>query len=125
MSNQFDPMKYTPGPWQWADRNNDEVYNFDIPQSRLTTAAQHRYGLGLSLRTVAEYGRENCSFKLPEFICEAEEISRGNAQLLATAPELLEALKDCVEKLKEVGVHHELYETAEEVIAKAEGRKSP
>lgn len=91
---------HTPGPWQ----------------------AQRRAGSDYGYEVVADRKRRI----IAETICGEHD---ANAHLIAAAPELLEALKACkdfldgVPRPSGIRIHlDELSDTAEQVIAKAEGR---
>lgn len=113
--------KFTPGPWHWVDVSNDKPYDFDKINERLTPEAQHKIAPRVSLRTVAEFQGEWAAIgPLPVFICEAEEITRGNAELIAAAPELYKAIiavRDSEHKLPSG-----LWEKVHAAISKAGGK---
>jgi len=110
-------FKHTPGPWHWVNRFTDKPYDFDAIDTSLVESYRHKVAPNVSLRTVAEFTKHNMS--LPEFICEAEEITRGNANLIAAAPEMFEALKEAVECLADLGLQCPNQRSA---LIKAEGK---
>jgi len=59
---------------------------------------------------------------LDEGFALSSEKEMANARLIAAAPELLEALKDCVQHLTCLDASRDSLSVAERVIAKAEGR---
>ena len=89
--------KHTPGPWEFHGRINDDLTHD-----------------GSILADVAS-GRARCVAKAPRYESEVQWIA--NASLIATAPELLEALEDEVRHMRASG--GEPSERTIEVIAKA------
>lgn len=88
---------HTPGPWKVGGHPND--------------------GSGSDWREIVSLGTEFS----PSFIGTA---LRGNAYLIAAAPELLERLVECVKVIRQLdrsGTAHPAVELAEQVIQKAKG----
>jgi len=109
--------KHTPGPWHWVNSSTNKSFDFDAEWD----------GEGKpSLRTIAE--QRDCDFgwTLPDWILDADPMQYGNdtanARLIASAPDLLEALKLAVRQND-----HDMLMNGEELrvcraaIAKAEG----
>lgn len=94
--------KYTPGPWWFSQR--DEQGRFDI-------------GRGDYVLFCSTGG------PLPKDLIGAE---RANARLIAAAPDLLEALKECLASLDRINGWGSFVSPdrlhAREAIAKAEGK---
>lgn len=99
--------KHTPGPWVFS--------------SLIVRAAGNGY----------EVARVHCNFKIRGKEGREEyEYAQGNAHLIATAPEMLEALKEAAlqieylhGKFKETGSGNATLARVQDAIAKAEGRK--
>lgn len=102
--------KYTLGPWK-IEHPESEPYE-DIRVSGLMFEnANHR-------TTVCRLWQDDAP--VPEW----NEMQRANAQLIATAPEMLEMCKSCAEDLafSAENCDQELRQQLLSVIAKAEGR---
>lgn len=69
--------KHTPGPWRAVESGTANLPAYDIEAGKKTGGWRLITYLAASTRTSAEY----------------EEQMRGNARLIAAAPELLEALE--------------------------------
>ena len=73
--------KYTPGPWRTSDEFN------------------HESVVGPDRRMVAD-----CAV-LPVAGGDGLEANRSNARLIAAAPDMAEALKACIDALRNLGAH--------------------
>ena len=94
--------KHTPGPWKiyWG-RDNDS------------------YPLGIwAMRSDGFCNRS----VVTSFGCKAQAESDANARLISAAPELLEALKNCIKQIQALCSEDDVPDGAFEAIAKAEGR---
>ena len=89
--------KHTPGPWQ-VDGN--VVFN---------PCAPYTGSSGKMIASVAGWGNANW------------EIQTANAQLIATAPELLEALKHIINEADRLQSDAPIWDDARAAIAKASG----
>ena len=91
-------MKHTPGPWEHNDTDMLQV------QGRVMG-----YSVPISLIQKRSVGPMQ---------------AKANARLIAAAPELLEALKQLVNRFEQSGAydHDHTIELAQSVIAKAEGQ---
>lgn len=95
--------KHTPGPWRRDSRNG--IYELDIVGPHGEDIGYANYSDGADERTVYP--------------------GKANADLMAAAPELLEALKGILEIGKRDTTNSKYdgyYDSAERAIAKAEGR---
>lgn len=81
-------QKHTPGPWVSIGSTRDGVYSFTV-----YTDATYPEGSGNNLQVCAGYGGLSSGFPVIE---EA----RGNASLIAAAPDLLEALEGIMDAVK-------------------------
>lgn len=108
------PAQHKPGPWRIAHRY--EEYDDE----------------GNSLGEIGHVGRiENAKGQHICGTCDGcNKIDIGDARLIAAAPDLLAALKECRDMLRamakaepEVFFGFECLEPADEAIAKAEGRQ--
>ena len=93
-------MKHTPGPWQavkWDD-NADDVVGWSVVDS------------------------EGAMLPESEMTGDIEE-AEANARLIAAAPDLLEALKICIEVLEDSGNYPWTLEDVKEAVAKATGEQ--
>lgn len=105
MTNQ---TKHTPGPWLIADESKTFVY------------ALGKEGTNVFSCNVESAGTERASKREKE----------ANARLIASAPELLEALKSVIEEIDmsdsngyvDCLIHQDEYKKITNIIAKAEGR---
>ena len=111
--------KATPGPWQWVDAKNDEVWN----DGSLVSASLRTVEKFGKSETVERDGKHYTSFALPKFIIDCECIggddeTDANARLIAAAPELLAV----AQKIKAHGtISSTWYDELEAAIAKATG----
>ena len=98
-------VKHTPGPWSYGDG--------------VITCRKEAFMPNNAKRIICI---ARCDDKEVNFL---ENISMGelhaNARLIASAPELLEALKNCINALYGGYSPHDAIEQAKQVIAKAEG----
>ena len=104
--------EHTPGPWRIA---------YDGPSLPIITTESPEWGIVALVRD-GGYGGENKPYR---------DVSEPNARLIASAPDLLAALKEMTEDLEarwdmndrstNPGIRH-CVEQAKAVIAKAEGR---
>lgn len=109
-------MTHTPGPWKAYQKQGTQGQG--LPQWRI-----HGPGVTGSVATV--------DFDLIQpTITKQNENASSNARLIAAAPELLEALKDCIEWLdrtgesvSEGGKEYEYVTKAREAITKAKGKE--
>lgn len=97
-------MKHTPGPWFACCVDEYPHYVFGEEADKTICA--------LCSNDPNDHDHE---YERHEGVVTLEE-RRANARLIAAAPELLEALKLCVERLK----YYEEYEHGEAIIADAE-----
>lgn len=121
-----DKSAHTPGPWHWVNPETDEPRQTGEWRS--------------SLRTVQYFGEDKVDliegksytrFALPKFVLEADEIRddamEANARLIASAPELLEALKallahdECDAGCIPTDAHLDVQNDARAAIRKATG----
>lgn len=99
--------KYTPGPW-FIEDNGRAISSNAVTGIALVSMANIRYG-----------------WDGPDFVTASHRAA--NARLIAAAPELLEALKYCRNKIAYMQAHGEWYspgraiEMADAAIAKATG----
>lgn len=93
-------IKHTPGPWVATAQGNDTIYIHDINP------------MGKTFGTIAEIGSDS---KYPEIYA----IDKANAQLIAAAPDLLEALKNI--ENDDNSIPPAIWLLVKNAIAKAEG----
>ena len=112
--------KHTPGPWkcEWLDDFNNFAIDASVEHDGLTTYVRLAHVSPLYW----QYPDDG----------ERQANATANARLIAAAPELLEALRDLVERLRVLGmgmggdlesasVEDRLWEKATAAIAKATG----
>lgn len=94
--------KWTPGPWEVRrkERFNDHVY--------------HVFGDGMHVNACIA----NTAYWLDS---DSFSESRANAHLIAAAPELYEALDDCVKQLRGIASPMDVPESATAALKKARG----
>jgi hypothetical protein len=102
MINSNDQGKHTQGPWEVTSANRPFEY-LEVMGS--------------------QDGRIVCGMEWTDN-ASTQARHEANARLIAAAPELLEALKEIVDSLKDTPVYSHSLAVALATIAKAEGRKS-
>lgn len=103
---------HTPGPWE-ARRIDSQEWEIDAPNGDPTIGYSSWTGM------ISVYG---CN----DFPNAGEVVAKANARLIAAAPELLAALRECADRLAIHMTHTEdlvAHMTACAAIAKAEGRE--
>ncbi len=111
-------VKHTPGPWEWRIKKEILVDPKDKEFGFFVGDLEHQTGEKSALLIITT---EENKYGQKEIVC----FSNANKNLIAAAPDLLEALK----RLAEYGdvfryriVERNPYEQAVEAIAKAEGK---
>jgi hypothetical protein len=100
--------KFTPAPWNLSDQYGSEIYN------------DNNLLIGQTLNFLTASAKQKKDFKVLD-ISDLDEIM-ANANLIAAAPELYEALEWCVNYLEiERGEDNNPIEVAEKALAKARG----
>lgn len=105
--------KHTPGPWEVGKLNVAHIDGF--PLNRIPISGG---GYAIAAVWAGDARRQGPIMGL-------QEMHQANASLIAASPDLLSALRDCLEQM-----HHpngerayDIAQAAERAIAKAEGRK--
>ena len=113
-------MKHTPGPWcihrAYVNAPTRTIKDDDGGRWEYT----HTY-IGQGDKIIAEVQHQSKDSGWPH-VHDVGEMW-GNAQLMATAPELLDALKTLMEGIEHLDIHGADY--ARQIVAKAEGRAEP
>lgn len=112
-------MKHTPGPWcihrayvnAGTIRCSDNGESWDFTHTHI--------GSGDTI--IAQVQHQSKDSGWPH-VHDVDEMW-GNARLMATAPELLDALKTLIEGIEHLDIHGADY--ARQIVAKAEGRAEP
>ena len=113
-------MKHTPGPWcihrAYANAPTMTFKGDDGRRWEFT----HTY-IGQGDKIIAEVQHRSKDSGWPH-VHDVDEMW-GNARLIASAPELLDALKTLIEGIEHLDIHGADY--ARQIVAKAEGRAEP
>lgn len=109
-------MKHTQGPWKWVNSHNDEAWDGNDAATLVTV---ERFGED---KTEVINGKTYTRFALPKYIASyVENMSVADAQLIAAAPDLLEALMlVSVDKDGDGFISNENMDIVRAAIAKAE-----
>ncbi len=107
-------MSHTPGPWEFVLHDDGIVsgVTFEIRMGSRLGGAN-----GWQTQHQIEYNSPDYQESPTQF-----EEAEANARLIASAPELLAALKDLVEVDDTQGVDRRMLDAGAAAIAKAEGR---
>jgi hypothetical protein len=108
ITKEYEMMKHTPGPWQIRDTRSQAGHSLKI----IERAVPAKDGINTLI-----------AFALLPDRCPSAFAWQANANLIAAAPELLEALEEFVECGPNAGHNQDLVVQVKKAIAKARGEK--
>lgn len=99
MKTENNQPKHTPGPWEYGKLNNYEYFDVEHKGTRICSLFTHMDG-----------------------DTEEQEEAEANAQLIASAPDMLEALQKCVKAMENSNCDSLITDQAKAIIKKATGQ---
>ena len=123
----MEKFKGTPGPWEWNGEDYRGDWGWQIlvgPEGQGVVIGEAPQGIFKGLKAHQDVEPELCKtgFNAPENGAPGVHVRYHNAQLIAAAPELLEALQDALHMYDKHGEYPE-WDFARAAIKKALGEK--